>query len=202
MSTNVLIICEDATEDQHILRPIITAMMEAVGRPNAKVMVYQNLPKHKAISRISDWETISEIIDNNKGKTDLFLLCVDRDGKEDRRAKLDNLESEAAKAKILSPTQKFLAENAWQEVEVWALAGHDLPSEWSWAEIRREANPKETYFEPFAKRQGVSDGIAGGRKALSEEAVRRYDRIRRLCPEDVENLENRIRGWIEETGQT
>ena len=53
--------------------------------------------------------------------------------------------------------RKFLAENAWQEVEVWVLAGHDLPSDWVWNAVREEPNPKEIYFEPFAKLRNVLD---------------------------------------------
>jgi dihydrodipicolinate synthetase family protein len=90
-----------------------------------------------------------------------------------------------------------LGENTWQEIEVWVLAGHDMPSDWVWRVIRAEVNPKEAYFEPFATQQGVHQSPGGGRKTLAQQAARRYHRIRQLCPEDVAALEARIRDWIE-----
>jgi hypothetical protein len=46
---------------------------------------------------------------------------------------------------VLSPPRLFLAANAWQEVEVWALAGIDwkLKPKWIWDRIRSERDPKE-----------------------------------------------------------
>jgi hypothetical protein len=87
----------------------------------------------------------------------------------------------------------FLAENAWQEIEVWALAGHDLPRGWNWQEVRVEPNSKEVYFEPYTRQRGLSLEPGGGRKTLAEQAAQRYARIRQRCPEDVANLENRVR---------
>ncbi len=89
----------------------------------------------------------------------------------------------------------MLAENAWQEIEVWVLAGHDLPPDWSWKEIRNEPNPKEVWFEPYAKARGRFDEPGQGRKTLAREAAARYGRIRLLCPE-IGELEDRIRSWV------
>jgi len=62
--------------------------------------------------------------------------------------------------------------------------------------MRSDKNPIliEIYFEPFAKQQNVSTGLAGGRKKLVESAD--YKRIRQLCPEDMQKLENRISGIL------
>jgi hypothetical protein len=120
---------------------------------------------------------------------------VDRDGKEGRKTRLTQLEELAAK--VLKTGHILLAENAWQEIEVWVLAGHnDLPSEWEWQQVRQEHNPKEVYFEPYAQQRGVEHELSGGRKVLAEQAARRYNRIRKLCKEDVANLEGRIKEWI------
>ncbi len=95
-----------------------------------------------------------------------------------------------------APGCRFFAENAWQELEVWLLAGHDLPREWSWQEIRQERDPKERYFVPFARMRGVLGEPGGGRKSLAAEAASRYSRIRSLCPEDIAALEDKIRTGI------
>jgi len=190
---NVLVIPEDFRKDQYILKPIVEAMMEACDRPRAKVVVCKD-PVLGGVTQAMRWEYIQEILDRYRGMVDLFLLCVDRDGVAARRNRLTGLEGQASLA--LAPEKLLLAENAWQELEVWVLAGHDLPQEWAWREIREELNPKERYYVAFAKMRRVIDQPAEGRRSLALEAARRYGRIKQLCPEDIGELENRIRAWL------
>jgi hypothetical protein len=188
---NVLIIPEDFRFDQFILKPIIKAMMTELGKPHANVRVCRD-PLLGGVEQAMKWERIAEILDMY-GTIDLFLLIVDRDGKDGRRRGLDALEEQAAAE--LRSDRSFLAENAWQEVEVWLLAGHKLPKEWQWKEIREERDPKELYFEPYASQRGLLHKLGRGRKALGREAAKRYSRIRQLCPE-VAGLEEKIREYI------
>jgi hypothetical protein len=85
----------------------------------------------------------------------LFVLCVDRDGHEERRQILDSLQIRANE-KLRFPRRFFAAEHAWQEIEVWALAGVQwkLKRPWTWEAIRSERDSKEHYFEPVAKNRG------------------------------------------------
>jgi len=191
---NVLIIPEDFVKDQHMLRPIIEAMLDHLGKSTAKVRVCLN-PRLQGVSQALDAEQVQGILEQYYGMIDLFLLCVDRDGKAGRKTRLTQLEKRAAK--VLKTGHILLAENAWQEIEVWVLAGFDdLPSEWGWRQVRQEPNPKEVYFVPYAEQRGVEHELSNGRKVLAEQAARRYKRIRRLCKEDVANLEGRIKDWI------
>ena len=190
---NVLVIPEDFRKDQYILKPIIEAMLTEVGKPRSKVVVCKD-PRLGGISQALNKERIEEIINRYKGMVDLFLLCVDRDGVNGRQTRLRELELQAND--LLPEDRCFLAENAWQEIEVWALAGLDLPRDWSWQDVRAEPNPKERYFEPIAKTRGLLEGPGEGRKTLGIEAARRYDRIRQLCPEDIQTMENRIKDWL------
>ncbi|MDM8548610.1 hypothetical protein QUF72_00980 [Desulfobacterales bacterium HSG2] len=184
----VLIIPEDFVNDEHILQPVIEAMMKAKNKKNAKVRVCKD-PRLQGVSQALKWENIEKIIDRYR-MIDLFLLCIDRDGVETRKERLNNIEQKASE--MLPEGKLFLAENAWQEVEVWILAGHKkLPTEWKWEEIREEINPKEVYFEPFAKQRNLLSEPGKGRKTLGREAARNYRRIRRLCPE-VADIEERI----------
>jgi hypothetical protein len=190
---NVLIIPEDFRKDQYILKPIIAAMLAAIGGPRAVVRVCQD-PLLGGINAALKWERIEEILRRYRYQVDLFLLCVDRDGEVGRRSQLERLEGQAAAS--LGAGRLLLAENAWQELEVWTLAGHDLQTGWRWAAIRAERDPKERYFSRLARQRKLLNEPGGGRKILSEEAARRYDRIRRRCPEDIAALEDRIRAWI------
>ncbi len=190
---NVLIIPEDFRKDQYMLKPIIEAMMNSAGRRQAKVKICRD-PLLGGYTEAVKVENIRKIITKYVGMIDLFLLCVDRDGVESRQQLLNQREEFAST--ILPLGRTLFAENAWQEIEVWVLAGYeDLPSEWQWSEIRVERDPKENYFYPFARQKGVLNGPGEGRKALAEDAARRYSRIRQLCPE-VRSLETRIRDWL------
>jgi len=194
----VLVIPEDFRKDQYMLKPIIGAIMAKLGKPRAKVMICQD-PLLGGVTEALKWENIKSII-NQYAMVDIFVLCVDRDGKEGRKNALAKIEEEAAT--ILASGRLFFAENAWQEIEVWVLAGHVLPPDWKWLDIRQEVNPKETYFLPFAQERNLLDSPGEGRKTLTEEAVKRYNRIRQLCPEDIVVLENRINSWMAGTNQT
>ena len=120
---------------------------------------------------------------------DVFILCVDRDGRRGNGVYvLINLEGHVS----VQHGVLFFAENAWQELETWVLAGLDLPNNWQWRDVRTEIHPKEQYFEPLARARGLSDALGGGRKALAEEAARRIRTIRQICPEDFDALAKRL----------
>jgi hypothetical protein len=184
----ILLIPEDFRKDQYIIRPILRAMLKRLHKAQARITVCTD-PLLTGVSQAADWSRLEEIIDMYP-MVDLFVLLVDRDGQAGRRSMLDSIEKKAT-AK-LGKRRRFLAENAWQELEVWLLAGHNLPKSWKWQEVRAEVHPKEVYYLPFAQARGLIDAPAEGRKTLAEEAARRYAKIRSRCPDDVAGLEARI----------
>jgi hypothetical protein len=121
---------------------------------------------------------------------DFFILCVDRDGNENRRNRLDEIEQ------ALTGRSVFIAEDAWEELETWVLAGLPLPSDWAWSTVRAEISVKERYFVQQAQRMGVANGPGGGRKQMGIRAARRIQAIRQKCPEDFGNLANRLRALL------
>jgi hypothetical protein len=190
---NVLIIPEDFRKDQYVLKPIIEAMLAQAGKPRANVRVCQD-PLLGGVEQALKWERIAEILDRYRAMVHVFLLIVDRDGEPGRRAALDRIENLASENQPAA--RLLLAENAWQEIEVWALAGQDLPGYWSWQDVRNEVHPKETYFLPFAEQRGLINEPGQGRKTLARESARNYRRVRSRCPEDVGALEDRIREQV------
>ncbi len=182
---NILVIPEDFRNDQYILKPLFKRLFAALGRGRARIRVCQD-PRLGGVGEALKTERIREIVDQHRGMTDIFVLCVDRDGETGRRARLTEIEEN------LEDDCRLFAENAWEEIETWALAGLDLPDEWSWVQVRTEIQVKERYFKPLAERRGVADGPGGGRKALGEEAARKIDTIRRKCPEDFDALARRL----------
>jgi hypothetical protein len=188
VSYRVLVIPEDFRKDQYVIEPIVTKMFETIGK-KAKVIVCRD-PLLGGVEQALNWEEkLKPIIARYRGMIECFLLIVDRDGKPGRRSSLDRIEALAAAE--LPPGKRFLGENAWQEIEVWLLAGHDLPVDWVWRAVRDHDNPKEAYFLRFAEKRGVASEPAEGRGVLAREAASRYGRIRQLCPE-VGALEGRL----------
>lgn len=191
MSVNVLVIPEDFRKDQYMLRPIIARMMKALGVKKANVEICQD-PLLGGVDEALKWERLSPILERYRGMTQIFLLAVDRDGDGNRAARLRMLEERARG--VLGQGRCFVAEHAWQELEVWLLAGmKDLPGQWSWKEIREERDPKERFYMPYAIQRGMMGQPYEGRATLAMEAARNYKRIRRLCPEDIGAIEARIR---------
>ena len=181
---NIVVIPEDSRKDQYILKPLFERLFRALGR-KACVRICQD-PVLGGVREALKPDRLAEIIESYQGMTDLFILCVDRDGQTGRRGRLDQLERRFAKECM------FFAENAWEELETWVLAGLELPRAWRWADVRAEVDVKERYFDVLARRRGVQDGPGGGRKALGEEAARRIPAIRQKCPEDFGALSRRV----------
>ena len=182
---NVLIIPEHPSKDQYILKPLFTRLFRQFGARNTRVEVCQD-PVLGNVDEALKSERLLEVVDKRQAMTDIFILCVDRDGQTGRRQRLDEIEGEFGNCRT------FLAENAWEELETWVLAGLDLPSNWRWEDVRAEIHVKEQYFEPFAKQRGLSDSPSGGRKVLGDEAARNIGAIRLKCPEDFDALARRL----------
>ena len=181
----ILIIPEDFRKDQYVLKPIFDRLFRSIGKPKARIRVCQD-PRLGGIGEATKSERIAGIVSRYEAMTDVFILCVDRDGMAARRQKLDRLEAKFRNRRV------FFAENAWEELETWVLAGLKLPDRWRWADVRAEISVKERYFDVLAKRRRVVDAPGGGRKPLAEEAARQIGAIRQKCVEDFDALARRI----------
>ena len=181
---NVLIIPEDFRKDQYILKPLFTRLFRRIGMRSVQIEVCQN-PLLGGIAEALKTDNLTKIVEKRRGMYDLFILCVDRDGEVGRRQRLNDIERELG--------LNFLAENAWEELETWVLAGLDLPPEWRWADVRAEINVKEGYFEPLIIRRGMLiDSSHTGWKTFGAAASRRINAIRQKCPEDFDALARRL----------
>lgn len=191
---NVLIIPEDFRKDQYILKPLFSRLFQAIGRPRVSVEICR-APLLGGVGEALKSERITEVVRKHGGMTDVFILCIDRDGDTNRRQRLDRIESE-----FTDDRRMFFAEHAWEELETWVLAGLNLPNEWRWTDVRAEVSVKERYFEPLAVRRNVADDRDGGRKALGEEAARNIPAIRQKCLEDFDALAQRLETHLQNDG--
>ena len=184
----VLLIPEDFRNDQHILKPIFKRLFSDLGKLSLRVEVCLD-PLLGGDGEALKTRRLKEVVEQYP-TVDIFVLCVDRDGKKGRRQRLDQIEDE------FRGSQTFLAENAWEEIETWVLAGLDLLEGWTWTEVREEIQVKERFFEPLAAERGLTGTLGGGRKTLGDEAVRRIGEIRRKCPEDFDCLARRLEAAV------
>ena len=189
---NVLIIPEDFRNDQYILKPLFSRLFRSIVKRRVHVDVCRD-PLLGGVGEALKSERIAEVIGKHGGMTDIFILCIDRDGEQGRRQRLDQIEAEFGNVRV------FLAENAWEEIETWILAGLNLPANWNWKTVRAEVQVKEIYFEPLVAQRGLSDAPGDGRKSLGEEASRKINAIRQKCPEDFDCLAQRLEDAIQNT---
>lgn len=189
MSFKVLVIAEDFTKDEAVLLPLVRRMLEEKGKPNANVQVCRN-PNPGGIDTCLNSDWLAKNIVPLYPMVDLFLLFVDRDGDATRSARIAGVEQRVAAE--LPQEVKFIGESAWQEVEVFILAGMELPDQWKWQNVRADANVKNTYFMDYAKQAGTLQLPHAGRKKLMVEAISMWQRIKDRCPEDIGRLLSRI----------
>ena len=191
MSYNVLVIPEDFTKDEHVLKPVVEKILADVGKPNATVLVCRD-PNFGGIGEVLKKERLKKDVLERYPMVDLFILLVDRDGAAGRELTAAALEVELT-GELAQRGDRFVAELARQEVEVFVLAGHEVPEGWTWQEIRADASVKDTAFQDLVKAMGAEKLPHDGRKKLMAEAIQNWTRIKSRCPEDIGSLLAKLR---------
>jgi hypothetical protein len=185
MSTNVLVIPEDPTKDQYILKPLVEKICEEAGL-TAQVEVCKD-PNFHGISGAMDADRLNREVIARYSMVKLFLLIVDRDGVSNRGVAAQHLQ-DTLSFSLRDNGKRFFVTLAWQEVEIFILAGHDLGGIGEWREIRNDPDVKNTYFKTLVTREKTADYPYEGRKKLMAAAIANFKRILTLCPEDAGQL--------------
>lgn len=182
----VLVIPEDFRKDQYLLKPLFSRLFQTIGKGRVQVEICR-APLLGGVDEALKSNRIAEVMSRHGGMAHIVVLCVDRDGNLGRHLRLRQMERQFATSR-----RPFLAENAWEELETWVLAGLTLPHGWRWADVRAEVQVKERYFDPVVRLRGVSDTPGNGRQLLGLEAARRIGAIRQKCREDFDSLARRL----------
>lgn len=190
MSYKVLVVPEDFTKDEHILKPMLERVLSDAGRPKAEVQVCRD-PNFQGFAGALAQSRLREEVIERYPMIDLFILLVDRDGKPGRDQSTATLERELEPS--LKPHQSFLALTARQEVEIFPIAGHSLAKGWNWKIIRTDPDVKDTYFVKLAKREKAIHLPYQGRKQLMSAAMKNWSRIKSRCPEETVGLAAKIK---------
>jgi hypothetical protein len=181
-----LVIPEDFTKDEHILKPLAERMLRDAGKPNARVEVCRN-PNFGGVGGALKLERLRKEVIARYPMVQLFILLVDRDGQAGRESAVGQIEA-TLQEEIAGSRRQFVAGVAWQEVEVFILAGHDLPPDWNWREIRADPDVKNTYFQRLVSAKNTSSLPHDGRKKLMAEAIQNWPRLKSRCPQDIGRL--------------
>jgi hypothetical protein len=177
LSCRVLIIPEDPTNDQHILRPLVARLLRECGKGNAKVVMLRN----PAVSGFEDACGKLPEIRKAFGHFDLLVFLPDADGK-DRSQRFAQFEAE--------PGPKLICCAAVEEVEAWLLAGHTDKLTQPWPAVRADISVKENFFVPFLREYG-NRRPGGGRFELMQQTLANLRGLLERCPE-LARLEERI----------
>lgn len=181
----VLVVPEDPTHDQHVIKPVVEKILEDCGR-RGSVEVLRD-PHLRGVDEALDPRVIAQIVRDNP-MVDVFLIVVDRDC--DRRGNVAKAaQREAEHGAVL------LACLAIQELEVWALALWRNEIGAQWAEVRASCDPKEEFFDPFIDMKGWGAQLGKGRKRAMRELAGNWAGMKAVCPE-IQDLSNRLHALL------
>ena len=182
----VLLIPEDFRNDQYILKPIFEGLFRDLGRPFLRVEMCLE-PLLGGVGEALKSERLKEIVEQYP-TVDIFILCVDRDGKKGRRQGSTRSKGSSKTPSLRRMLGKRLKPGSWREWNC-LLIGIGRKS-------ARKSTSRETYFDPYAAERDLSDAPGGGRKKLGQEAARRIGAIRQKCPEDFDCLAQRLEAKV------
>lgn len=181
----VLLIPEDPTLDQYILKPVVTQLFADLGRaPRVEVLAR---PRLRGVAQALNAAILADVVATYP-MVDLFLVLVDRDGDERRHAQ--------AAAREAEQPGRLLVCLAVEEVEIWMLAlqaGSKLGK--PWREVRRETSLKERFARPFLATHAPGLAPGEGRVWAMRGLGGQWKGVCRRCPELAE-LRQRVGEWL------
>lgn len=180
-----MIIPEDPTLDQYILKPIVEQIFSDLGK-SPRIHVLSN-PRLRGVSQALDPAILADIVSTNR-MIDLFLVLVDRDADVKKRP----LE---ARERSAEHPGRLLVCLAIEEVEVWMLAIHRDTIGAPWKTIREERDPKERFAHPFLAERAPQLGAGNGRAWAMRPLGQKWRGVLDVCPE-LEELKQSIESWL------
>jgi hypothetical protein len=179
-----MVIPEDPTNDQYILKPVVEQLFAGLGK-SPRVQVLSN-PRLQGVSQALSAAILADVVAMYP-MVDLFLVLVDRDAEPKRPLQAEERAQE-------HPDRLFVC-LAIEEVEVWMLALHrDLLAS-PWQEVRAERDPKERFAQPFLAARAPRLSPGGGRVWAMRELGARWRGVLAVCPE-LAALERTLQSWL------
>lgn len=184
MSFSVLVIPEDPTNNGYILRPLVQAILDDAGKPNAKITILTN-PKLGGYTQAVEAIKAENSLQLRYKHWDLWLFIPDRDrANDDAMRSLERQLEEKGIRLICCPAEP--------EVEVYACLCYRGEIGIKWEEVRKHASMKEAVFNPLLKSHGNMDAPGQGREEMTRLSLQKMDTLYQLCPE-LADLRDRIK---------
>lgn len=185
----VMVIPEDPTLDQYILKPVMERMFLDLGR-SARVQVLAN-PRLRGVAQALDAATVARVVAMYP-MIDLFCIMVDRDAEPGRPIEAGRREAEHP--------DRLMVCLAVEEVEVWMLAVHREGLGAPWQDVRSERDPKERFAQPFLAAHAPRPSLGEGRVWAMRELGSKWRGVLTVCPE-LEELKQRLGAWLARHGE-
>lgn len=180
----VLLIPEDPTLDQYILKPVVTQLFADLGKtPRIEVL---SKPRLRGVAQALDARVLADVVADYP-MIDLFLVLVDRDGDLRRR--------QLADAREAAHPDRLLVCLAVEEVEIWMLALHSEKLGVPWSEVRGEVDLKKRFAHPFLEAHAPKLELGRGRAWAMQAMGAHWRGVCRRCAELAE-LRQRVAEWL------
>jgi hypothetical protein len=175
----VVVITEDPTHDQHIVKPVVERIFRDRGR-NPR-LYFASKPGCRGWQQVLAREAIAWFISRFRD-AEFLILIVDRDCDCNRETGIVAQRLREARA----AGRPIVACIAVEELETWALAlHHERSDEWTvdWSVVRAECDSKRVFFERFVRRRNWHLGVGKGRKAAMANLPDRWSQLKSRCTE-------------------
>lgn len=180
----VLVIPEDPSLDQYVLKPIVERIFSDIGK-SPRIQVLSN-PRLRGVAQALDSAILTDIVETFR-MIDLFLVLVDRDGDARRQGVASQREKE-------HQGRLFVCLGI-EEIEVWMLAIHHRATGIPWKQVRAEVHPKERFAQPFLEENAPKLDPGAGRAWAMRDLGTHWKRVLQRCPE-IRELQQRIEIWL------
>lgn len=180
MSFRVLVIPEDPQQNGYILKPLLECVLEAAGKPRAKVKVLTN-PRIQGYAQAV--ETIRGNLVERYSFYNAWVFVPDADRASP--AAMEHLETDLRKRGVT-----LLCCPAEPEVEIYACIAY-REQLGNWSEARRHPRFKEHLFAPLLEEHGDPRAAGAGRVRMIENSLANPDLVFSLCDE-LERLRVRL----------
>jgi hypothetical protein len=193
VSFKVAIACEDHTLDQFVVRPVVSAMLAALGKSKARVQVITSPRLHGFDDLVRQ---VCDLVARWGAVSDLVIIAADTDcddGELRPRNKPQSLHG--ALADCHSHSERAIAVFARQEIEVWSLWGVRVDLGAAWADVRTDCDPKERFFEPLLTEDDQRRPDRGRTRLTTRSLEAGWQSLKGGCPELAE-LEAEVRNRL------
>lgn len=194
MSTKAAILCEDHTNDQFILEPLVEAALRAIGVPRPRVSSITN-PRMSGFTTLL--ANLCDVVSRYHKTVDVVVVAFDLDGEDGQGGRPDK----ATRVRNALEKCDLSADNVVllgcvMEAEVYPIWGQRSAIPVPWSEVRSEADPKEAYFDELLRKEDFLASDGGRTRLMKDSLSSGWNSLSSGCPE-LQQFSADLRGVLE-----